>query len=190
MFRNLRMNVGALAAAAALVGAGSAVAQVSFVASYDLATQPSGSAPGLSIALTNNSGVQLSNGAFNYTAPPGMSIQSASLSGPCTGFPFNFGSTPASLTVSAIRVDPGTTCTFTPVFNPPADGDYGISPTTLTYTGADGASPRQLTSGANPSTRVGLIAAVPTLSEWALILFGLILAGGAALYIQRRQMAV
>lgn len=31
---------------------------------------------------------------------------------------------------------------------------------------------------------------VPTLSEWALILFGLILAGGAALYIQRRQMAV
>lgn len=33
-------------------------------------------------------------------------------------------------------------------------------------------------------------AAVPTLSEWAMILFGLILAGGAALYIQRRQIAV
>ena len=33
-------------------------------------------------------------------------------------------------------------------------------------------------------------APVPTLSEWAMILFGLILAGGAALYIQRRQMAV
>jgi len=31
---------------------------------------------------------------------------------------------------------------------------------------------------------------VPTLSEWALILFCLILAGGAALYVQRRQMAV
>ncbi|WP_298161459.1 IPTL-CTERM sorting domain-containing protein [Brevundimonas sp.] len=30
-------------------------------------------------------------------------------------------------------------------------------------------------------------APVPTLSEWAMILFGLILAGGAALYIQRRQ---
>ncbi len=30
---------------------------------------------------------------------------------------------------------------------------------------------------------------VPTLTEWALILFGLILAGGAALYIQRRHMA-
>jgi hypothetical protein len=30
-------------------------------------------------------------------------------------------------------------------------------------------------------------APVPTLSEWAMILFGLVLAGGAALYIQRRQ---
>lgn len=30
-------------------------------------------------------------------------------------------------------------------------------------------------------------AAVPTLSEWAMILFGTILAGGAALYIQRRK---
>lgn len=29
---------------------------------------------------------------------------------------------------------------------------------------------------------------VPTLSEWALILMGLIMAGGAALYIQRRQL--
>ncbi|OYX58207.1 MAG: hypothetical protein B7Y86_04195 [Brevundimonas subvibrioides] len=32
--------------------------------------------------------------------------------------------------------------------------------------------------------------AVPTMSEWAMILFGLMLAGGAALYVQRRQMAV
>ena len=32
-------------------------------------------------------------------------------------------------------------------------------------------------------------APVPTFSEWAMILFGLMLAGGAALYIQRRQMA-
>lgn len=31
---------------------------------------------------------------------------------------------------------------------------------------------------------------VPTLSEWAMILFALMLAGGAVLYIQRRQMAV
>lgn len=31
-------------------------------------------------------------------------------------------------------------------------------------------------------------AAVPTLSEWAMILFGVVLAGGAALYIQRRKL--
>ena len=30
---------------------------------------------------------------------------------------------------------------------------------------------------------------VPTLSEWAMILFGTLLAGGAALYIQRRRVA-
>lgn len=32
------------------------------------------------------------------------------------------------------------------------------------------------------------VAPVPTLSEWAMILLGLMLAGGAAFYIQRRQM--
>jgi hypothetical protein len=32
-------------------------------------------------------------------------------------------------------------------------------------------------------------APVPTLSEWAMILFGMVLAGGAALYIQRRRLA-
>ncbi|WP_298163341.1 IPT/TIG domain-containing protein [Brevundimonas sp.] len=32
------------------------------------------------------------------------------------------------------------------------------------------------------------LSAIPTLSEWAMILFGLLLAGGAALYIQRRQL--
>ncbi|WP_426039366.1 IPTL-CTERM sorting domain-containing protein [Brevundimonas sp. DC300-4] len=43
---------------------------------------------------------------------------------------------------------------------------------------------RHITAG----TFVGVApAAVPTLSEWAMILFGLMLAGGAALYIQRRQ---
>lgn len=31
------------------------------------------------------------------------------------------------------------------------------------------------------------VAAVPTLSEWAMILFGTVLAGGAALYLQRRR---
>ena len=34
------------------------------------------------------------------------------------------------------------------------------------------------------------LAAVPTLSEWAMILLGLLLAGGAALMIQRRQQTI
>lgn len=33
------------------------------------------------------------------------------------------------------------------------------------------------------------VAAIPTLSEWAMILFGTILVGGAAVYIQRRQLS-
>ena len=45
-----------------------------------------------------------------------------------------------------------------------------------------------LTGGTGP-TLVAAAVAVPTLSEWAMILFGLILAGGAALYVQRRQFA-
>lgn len=32
-----------------------------------------------------------------------------------------------------------------------------------------------------------LVSTVPTLSEWAMILFGLLLAGGASVYIQRRR---
>lgn len=44
-----------------------------------------------------------------------------------------------------------------------------------------------LTSGTGPTLVTGAPAPVPTLSEWAMILFGLLLAGGAALYIQRRQ---
>ena len=46
-----------------------------------------------------------------------------------------------------------------------------------------------LTGGTGP-TLVAAAVAVPTLSEWAMILLGLMLAGGAALHIQRRQMGV
>lgn len=50
-------------------------------------------------------------------------------------------------------------------------------------------------SWADPSTALAFsvtqvatpAAAVPTMTEWAMILFGAILAGGAALYIQRRR---
>ena len=38
-----------------------------------------------------------------------------------------------------------------------------------------------------PAPAVAAPAAVPTLSEWAMILFGLMLAGGAAVLVQRRR---
>ena len=41
----------------------------------------------------------------------------------------------------------------------------------------------------NVRVTAGIPAPVPTMSEWAMILFGLILAGGATLYIQRRRYA-
>lgn len=44
-------------------------------------------------------------------------------------------------------------------------------------------TPRSLTLVRGPAP-----APVPTLSEWAMILMGLMLAGGAALYIQRRRL--
>jgi|GEM_PF-4226534 len=45
----------------------------------------------------------------------------------------------------------------------------------------------QLTSGTGP-TLIAAAAAVPTMTEWAMILFGTMLAGGAALYLQRRRL--
>jgi hypothetical protein len=51
---------------------------------------------------------------------------------------------------------------------------------------ASGAPFREIRSGS--IIGVPAAVAVPTLSEWALILFGLVLAVGAALYIQRRQL--
>ncbi|WP_298159490.1 IPTL-CTERM sorting domain-containing protein [Brevundimonas sp.] len=49
-------------------------------------------------------------------------------------------------------------------------------------------APGTTTTRGGSGTVVLAPAPVPTLSEWAMILFGLLLAGGAALYIQRRQL--
>lgn len=43
---------------------------------------------------------------------------------------------------------------------------------------------------AGPLIPVAVAAPVPTMSEWALILFGAVLAGSAALFVQRRRKAV
>ncbi len=74
------------------------------------------------------------------------------------------------------------------------DGAINISLTSGNYTlvqmawsnGALG----NFSSGFNGPGAVTTVAAaaIPTLSEWAMILFGTILAGGAALYVQRRRL--
>ena len=63
---------------------------------------------------------------------------------------------------------------------------FGLTNTTIEanadniFAGSNAASSRLVLNTSQP-------APVPTLSEWAMILFGTILAGGAALYIQRRR---
>lgn len=75
--------------------------------------------------------------------------------------------------------------------NPYAGGDAALI--------NNGANPADWTSGTwavNTTTDFGFVAnfnappaPVPTLSEWAMILFGLILAGGAVVMVQRRRLA-
>lgn len=64
-------------------------------------------------------------------------------------------------------------------------GNGGLFTCSGVCTNANLTAGRSIATG----TLVGApVVPVPTLSEWAMILFGLILAGGAALYIQRRQL--
>ncbi|NBB65879.1 IPTL-CTERM sorting domain-containing protein [Pseudomonas sp. ODNR1LW] len=56
------------------------------------------------------------------------------------------------------------------------------------FSGSDSSTVRQLIL--TPTAATTPPSTIPTMSEWAMILFGLSLAGGAALYIQRRRMIV
>ena len=72
-----------------------------------------------------------------------------------------------------------------------ADNTNGYAPYAAFATSA---GPVQITANTGPfptfsSALAAPVAVVPTLSEWAMILFGLILAGGAALMLQRRRTA-
>ncbi len=68
----------------------------------------------------------------------------------------------------------------------PAYGALGAVDVIVTTSG--GASPNTAADDFTYSA-APVVTAVPTMSEWAMILLGLILAGGSALYLQRRQMA-
>ncbi|WGM32912.1 IPTL-CTERM sorting domain-containing protein [Brevundimonas sp. NIBR11] len=165
-----------------LAFAGTASAQVSFTGSYNPNQIALGSSTTVTLSVPNATVTALSAGTFNYTFPAGNWNYTGG-SG-CTGT-INSNGGSSTVTLSNLAVNAGATCVLNFSFRPNNAGIYPLSPSTLSYAGADGASPKPLTAGANPTLTV--TAPVPTMSEWALILFGTVLAGGAALYVQRRR---
>jgi len=152
-------NLFAAAAAATVLIAGTASAQIIL---------PSGqvgapySAPLTSPGFTATS--------FSTTsAPPGLSLVSATLMGtPTAAGTYNF-DVDVTGTVISTCMTPSPIPPYTPM---PMPCTQPVS-TTQTYSVQIAAAP----------------VAVPTLSEWAMILLGVLLAGGAALTIQRRRTA-
>lgn len=67
---------------------------------------------------------------------------------------------------------------------------YGAGVGFVSVTGGDYAANAEVsnTSASTLTAAAAAAPAIPTMTEWAMILFGMILAGGAALYLQRRRM--
>lgn len=127
-------------------------------------------------------------GVSNASVTPLPSVLSLSpTSGPTSGG--------TSVTITGSGFTGATSVTFG---GTPAAGFTLVSPTQITATSpAGGVGPADVrvttSNGVSANTAAddftyGVVAPVPTMSEWAMILFGTILAGGAALYIQRRRM--
>jgi len=141
---------------------------------------------------------QTVTGSFTYDADTNtysaINVTSTGGVGPFTalypGVPSSAGiaafiQTPASpgqngiFLLSPIKTNAGGTLTINTTI-----GVGGLFTCTGACTGGNFTAGRSIATG----SLVGApVAPVPTLSEWAMILFGTILAGGAALYIQRRQ---
>lgn len=178
-----KMLAGAVAAVLMLAMAGAASAQVSVTASYGAASRVGAGQATISFTIVNT-GPAVTNLEFLYLVTGPTSWANATMSGICTLSPV------ATATRVAIGVAPAaggktlganTTCSFTVSFTASV-GTHTLTSTTLSY---DGGSVN-LTPGANPTLVVAPVPPIPTLSEWGLILMGLILAGGAALIVQRR----
>lgn len=172
---------------AALAVPALASAQVTFTGTYAQSQIASGQTVGQSLSISNGTATAITGAAYNYTFPPGNWNYTTDTG--CSGG--NLGNNGGSSTVSLtnLGVSAGGTCTINFTFRPANAGVFGLSASTVTYTGGDNASPKVLTAGVRPTLTVTAPTPVPTLSEWAMILLGTILAGGAALYIQRRQVA-
>ena len=151
-----------------------------------------------SSALTNGGTI---SGTFVYdgAAVAGSRLISINLveTGPGAGtFTFNgveigtalfFGQRTAVATVNVTRAVYVDTALM-----PPGGGTYTANIFTGTCISVSGGKCNDISGVSSASgvvvTAAPLTAAVPTMSEWAMILFGTILAGGAALYIQSRRL--
>ena len=182
----IRATIAALALFGAMLTAGIAAAQVTFTASYVPATLPSGGGfSSTELRLTNNSGSPITGGAFTYVYPANLAYNTVILNG-CGVFDVT-GSSLTQVQVANINLANGATCLITTSGSVTVSGTYPLAASSVSYAGAAG-SPVALTPGANPTLVVAAPPApVPTLSEWAMILFATLLAGGAAVCIQRRR---
>lgn len=181
----LKSLIGGIAFIGALAVPALASAQVAFTGTYAQAQIASGQTAGQSLSISNATATAITGAAYNYTFPAGN--WNYTNSSGCTGGSLSSNGGSSTVSLTALGVAAGATCTINFTYQPANPGTYGLSGSTVTYSGGDNASPKALTGGAQPTLNV--IAPVPTLSEWAMILLGAILAGGAALYIQRRQVA-
>lgn len=176
-----------IAASCVLLTAGAAAAQVTLTGSYSPATLPSGGGASTTVlTLTNNSGTAITGGAFTYVYPTNLNYNSAGFLG--CGAIDTTGFSATQFQGANINLANGASCRVTVSGNVTVSGTYALAASSASYAGAAG-SPVTLTPGTNPTLIVAAAgpAPVPTLSEWATILFGLMLAGGAAVYLQRRQ---
>ena len=130
-------------------------------------------------------------GPYNITVTTteAVNVTPVTLSPFNVGEPFNQtltstgGTAPYTYTVPGGGLPDGITLTSGGVMagTPTASGPYSF---TVRSTATGGALGNRTYSGTAVAP-----APIPTLSEWAMILFGMILAGGAALFVQRRQTA-
>lgn len=124
-----------------------------------------------------------------------LTFSAGSLTPPFSANTVNYtasvGSSTTSVTVTPTVADGSSTVTVNgvPVTSGNASGAIALAVGSNTITTS--VTSIDLTNKVYTLTvsRPGAPAVIPTLSEWALILFGLILVGGATLQLQRRQMA-
>ena len=186
MYPKSRAAVAAALAIAVGSFAGAASAQVTFTGSYAAASAIPSADVNFTLTIVNGTGTAVTNGTFTYTLPTNLTRQTPNPTYVGCGIPNTTFSTTTSFSPAFIFVNPGATCTITTPVRSAVAATYGISASNMTFAGAAG-SPVSLSPGPQPTLVISTPTPVPTMSEWAMILFGTVLAGGAALYIQRRR---